>query len=418
MTLPLKRGIVMEKGIVMISEESQRILKLLARSRNVLISGPPATGKSKILSEVAHAFENGYGLATLSDIPQSNSTPLFNPDSAIPIPARRQQSESSINALTQSTTRVVPASKQRNRKVFRTVFHQNSTYRDFVTGITPSIADANEGLSFTVVEGTLYRASQHVLDDEADSAALLIIDEINRGPAVQIFGGSIVAIEPDKRKPANSFQSSHETQYFEILDPSTGKLVEYALPENLYILAAMNQADASVEPLDVAFLRRWEPISLTPNIKVLKEFYELDSYVNSTLPESLDMQDDIIKKGFLLEASMRAWVAVNEKISIGRGSEYQIGHGFLMTTTQPRSLSLDEVYETLCVGWAKIRAHIEEVFFGDVQGIAAMLNAGSQGSIFKLKEVEFANIMITRIQGPESFTADNIYSVLKSILKD
>ena len=43
-----------------------------------------------------------------------------------------------------------------------------------------------------------------------------IIDEINRGPAIEAFGGSIVAIEPDKRLDDNN-QETVNTQKFEIL---------------------------------------------------------------------------------------------------------------------------------------------------------------------------------------------------------
>lgn len=54
------------------------------------------------------------------------------------------------------------------------------------------------------------------------------------------------------------------TQFFEIINPVDGQMIEYAFSPNLYILAAMNQADASVAPLDVAFMRRWQSYKLTP----------------------------------------------------------------------------------------------------------------------------------------------------------
>jgi 5-methylcytosine-specific restriction protein B len=83
-----------------------------------------------------------------------------------------------------------------------------------------------------------------------------------------------VAIESDKRFAADGSRRA-ETQFFEILDPVSGDVIEYALPHDLYILAAMNQADASVEPLDVAFLRRWEPLRLEPDEKTLRAYYGL-----------------------------------------------------------------------------------------------------------------------------------------------
>ena len=56
----------------MASEDCKQALKLLARSRNVLVSGPPGTGKSKLLAEVALAFETAFGLAPAGGPPQLN----------------------------------------------------------------------------------------------------------------------------------------------------------------------------------------------------------------------------------------------------------------------------------------------------------------------------------------------------------
>ena len=287
------------------------------------------------------------------------------------------------------------------------MFHQNSKYREFVTGLAPSVNVAAGTADFRVMEGTLYRASQHA--KLPDGAALLIIDEINRGPAVQVFGGAIVAIESDKRLAPNG-SNRPETQFFELLEPATGNIVEYALPHDLYILAAMNQADASVEPLDVAFLRRWEPMKLEPDEKALRSFYGLPPATAGTLPAAPGQTNDA------LEASVRAWRRVNQQISIGRGAEFQIGHGVLMADVKPTTLPLQDALAFLCVGWAKVRAHAEEVFFGDVRGVATALNA--MGTVthnpFALDETQFADEIRYRLKGPMNLTAANIYDALRA----
>ena len=161
------------------------------------------------------------------------------------------------------------------------MLHQSSKYRDFLTGVMPDVRSKASG-TFRITEGILYRASEFA--KLPDSAALLIIDEINRGPTVQVFGGAIVAMESDKRlgddgKPTNA------TQYFDLLNPADGELIEYAFPSRLFILAAMNQADVSVEPLDVAFLRRWAPFNLEPSTKVLRDYFGLPaSAVGALVP--------------------------------------------------------------------------------------------------------------------------------------
>lgn len=373
----------------MASEDCKKALKLLARSRNVLISGPPGTGKSKLLAEVALAFETAFGLAPAGGPPQ------LNPMGGIPIPP-------AVGAV-----RDIPAPTKLDRKVFRTVFHQNSKYRDFVSGVTPAVNKQAGEPGFTIVKGTLYRASEHARNP--NGAALLIIDEINRGPAVQVFGGALVAIEPDKRLASDGAKRP-ETQFFEMLDPASGDVIEYALPHDLFILAAMNQADASVEPLDVAFLRRWEPMRLEPDEMALRGFYGLGAQGASALPDVPANVSDA------LEASVRAWVAVNAQIALGRGPEFQIGHGVLMSDVRPQTLGLNEALGTLCVGWAKVRAHVEEVFFGDTRGIAAALNAlnGPAFNPFNLAEKTFADDLRFRLEGPTNFSEEDIYTALRA----
>ena len=204
-----------------------------------------------------------------------------------------------------------------------------------------------------------------------------------------------------------------ETQFFELLDPSTGEIVEYALPHDLYILAAMNQADASVEPLDVAFLRRWEPLRLEPEGEVLRRYYGLET--GSTLLPAAPTE-----ASHAFEAAVMAWTAVNAQISLGRGTEFQIGHGVLMSDAAPSSMELDEALSFLCVGWAKVRAHIEEVFFGDMRGIAATLNAldGPAFNPFKLTETTFADDLRFTLDGPQNFSPSNIYPALRAIARE
>lgn len=62
------------------STDCLRVLNLLARSKNVLLTGAPGTGKSKLLAEVAAAFESAFGITPMG------GTPMLNPIKGIPIP--------------------------------------------------------------------------------------------------------------------------------------------------------------------------------------------------------------------------------------------------------------------------------------------------------------------------------------------
>ena len=377
------------------SKECLETLEILCESKNVLVSGPPGTGKSKLLGEVALAFEHGLGPAAPS------AAPVHDTAAKVPIPPPPAAANSALS-------KILPSPDRKDRKVFRTAFHQNSKHREFVTGIVPLVA-ADGKTGFRVLLGTLYRASEHAKTE--DGAALLVIDEINRGPAVQIFGGAIVAIEPDKRLAPDGTPNA-KTQWFEIISPDDGNLVEYALPHHLYILAAMNQADASVEPLDVAFLRRWDPYKLLPDSGVLRKHFGIADG-GEPLPETPSSPQDV----FL--ASVRAWAQVNRRISLGRGPEFQVGHGILMGQ-EVAGIDMPAALAIASKGWAKVRAHIEEVFFGDVRGVAAVFNAINAPAYHPLKLVEttFADDLRFEIAGPESFTPANIYPALRAIAGD
>lgn len=358
-------------------------LALLATHRNVLISGPPGAGKSKLLGEIAHYFTVPAG-----KLPP----PKHDPKSDVPLKA--------------PTTFTTPAPAKKSRKVFRTVFHQTSKHRDFVSGIAPTVVKAEGAPAFRVVKGQLLHAADHAKG--ADGVSLLIVDEINRGPAVQIFGGSLVAIESDKRLAADG-KETIDTQKFEIMDPATGEVVEYALPSDLYILAAMNQADASVEPLDVAFLRRWEMLRLEPDEEVLRNYYNVAA--GAAHPAAATAPADVYN------ASVQAWLKVNSRIRIGKGADFQVGHGVLMGHSNPATAKLDDALRDTAQAWEKIRAHVEEVFFGDLRAVATVLNATDAvaGHPYKLTETSFAGDPRLEIKGPTRLSSANIYEFLKAV---
>jgi 5-methylcytosine-specific restriction protein B len=219
--------------------------------------------------------------------------------------------------------------------------------------------------SFRITQGILYRASEFARQD--DHAALIIIDEINRGPTVQVFGGAIVAMEADKRLGADG-KPTPRTQFFDLIDPADGELIEYAFPSRLYILAAMNQADVSVEPLDVAFLRRWTPYNLEPDTSILRNYFGISATPVTALPATPTTAEDVC------EAAIQAFDAVNARIALGRGAEFRIGHGVFMAGSTPPA-NLADTQEYFATAWRTLKNHIDEAFFGDVRGTAIILNA-------------------------------------------
>lgn len=360
------------------------VLKKLETMKNVLLMGAPGTGKSKLMNDVATTFLNGM---------EVKKTPSHVPGGRIPIPAN--DSETEISKLS--------FIKKANRKVFRTTFHQNTKYRDFLTGIVP-VLKSGVANNYTISEGILYRANEFAKQE--DSAALLIIDEINRGPAIEVFGGSIVAIEPDKRLNIDGSVGSN-TQFFEILDPKSCVMTEYAFSSNLYILAAMNQADASVAPLDVAFLRRWHTVRLQPDYDVLYRHFNVKSA--QSVVEVPTTPEDIYN------IAIKTLEKINSRIILGRGEEFQLGHGVFLTCDDGTQKDLDAALNYVLDVWMVIYSHIEELFFGDADAIAFIVGARSDKSPYKLKEVEFADEYKNILIKPEIST-NNIYAVLYAVV--
>ena len=360
-------------------DKANEILALLAEDKNVLLTGAPATGKTTLLNLVEYLFA------------QRGET-IIDPYGAVAFP-------SSIA----SDAHAFPGGSCQNRKVFRTTFHQGTKYRDFVRGLIP--VPSADAVKFKVSNGLLWQAAEYA--KQPDSAALLIIDEINRGPAVGIFGDMISAFEADKRLGDDGEIVPGKTVTVQIINDEA-QLEDYQLPSRLYILAAMNQADSSVEPMDTAFMRRWRRMKLCSSMASLNLYFGTEDY-NADLPDEPQSAEDVYA------AAAKALTNINYKIGLGRGDDYQIGQGVLMKCPKeslPRDVLGALRYIADC--WPTVDAHIEEVFFNDKEAVAFVLNADSD-SFFKVSDFSFMGRQIIAIEQP-CITYENVYKMLLSLL--
>jgi 5-methylcytosine-specific restriction protein B len=109
---------------------------------------------------------------------------------------------------------------------------------------------------------------------------------------------------------------------------------------------------------------------------------------------------------------------INERIELGRGAEFQIGHGILMEV--PVANIPKDAQGALAFAaqaWTRLFAHIAEVFFGDSRGVANVLGARTEGTSYKLIESYFADSLVTRLDGPDSPSQSEIYGILTTIVK-
>lgn len=135
---------------------------------------------------------------------------------------------------------------------------------------------------------------------------VFIIDEINRGEASKIFGELFYAIDPGYRGKKDV---RVKTQYQNLVPESDIFADGFYVPENVYILATMNDIDRSVESMDFAMRRRftWKEIS----------------------PKDTEyMLDDLDCAAQAKETLGRLNKAISEED--GLGSAYQIGPSYFL----------------------------------------------------------------------------------------
>lgn len=90
---------------------------------------------------------------------------------------------------------------------------------------------------------------------------VFIIDEINRGEVSKIFGELFYAIDPGYRGKIDYLV---QTQYQNLVPETDIFAKGFYVPENVYILATMNDIDRSVESMDFAMRRRFTWKEVTP----------------------------------------------------------------------------------------------------------------------------------------------------------
>lgn len=129
-------------------------------------------------------------------------------------------------------------------------FHPSFTYEQFIGGET--LVNGN----VETKPGIFFKAIQNA-ESHPNEKHLFVIDEINRGNIAEIFGETIQILD---RK-----------NYFAVLPNSINGIDRISLPDNLYILGAMNSSDKSIALLDLAIRRRFAFIELTPNYEVVSD---------------------------------------------------------------------------------------------------------------------------------------------------
>ena len=128
-------------------------------------------------------------------------------------------------------------------------FHQSYGYEDFVQGIRPVTRDG--ALHYDVVPGIFARLCARAAANP-HQAFVLIVDEINRGNVSRIFGELLMLLEYRDKRVRLPYSAGD------------GPDAYLTIPPTLYLIGTMNSTDRSLALIDYALRRRFYFYRLLP----------------------------------------------------------------------------------------------------------------------------------------------------------
>jgi 5-methylcytosine-specific restriction protein B len=322
-----------------------QMLEALSRGPNVLLVGPPGTGKTVALEDLRELFEKGA------------SSLLFDPDIL----------HNSWFELPHVPTGMV-------RTI---VLHPSYSYEEFVIGLYPVPAKGT-GVDLKPRPGPLLSLG-HWAEDGAN--ALLLIDEFNRGNAAAIFGDTLALLDKEKRRDPASGQvgATIDRPYADLPvdvapefanSSGTSLQQELHLPLSLWIVTAMNSSDRSVAPLDAALRRRFSIVRVEPDYDVLAT--RLGVAPITTFPAADDPStwspEDVSR---LAVAVLRR---LNDRIELVLGADFLLGHALLWDVGGADTQS---AVASLCAAFdERVASTLRMTFADQDEPLAAILGAG------------------------------------------
>lgn len=183
-------------------------IRVLQQFMNVIIEGPPGTGKTHVVEGLADEWLTATGRDLIGD----------------------------------GTGR------------YAITLHPSTTYEEFVDGLR-----FDEGAKgFLRKPGFLLNIISEA-EASPDADYVVLLDEINRANIPKVLGDVLLCMEASRR---THFDGTAWAGGMTVTLPYSGDL--FSIPDNVFLIGTMNSSDRSIAPLDSALRRRFGFIRVVP----------------------------------------------------------------------------------------------------------------------------------------------------------
>lgn len=234
------------------TKSNSSYLNNLLAAKNLILEGPPGTGKTHIALEIAREIAG-------ADLKQCRMEEVLRGRPIDDVPFSEIYDPPLIWEMIQ--------------------LHPSYSYEDFMRGIRTD--PTSDEFELSAVDGILPKISK-LARRRAGKPTLLILDELNRSNLSVVFGEAIFALDPAQRGRPIRLQYTNDGEDAD----------ELIVPRDLLLIGTLNTADKSISAIDFATRRRFRFIRLRPSETALKEYYNSDiqkQQKTATLMKSINL---------------------------------------------------------------------------------------------------------------------------------